>query len=213
MRVLAVNGTLWSRRLRGILPDRQRIAAPLVLVSQSAEDCIAGSDIVLVCVSHADVPALLRRIAPHLSERVVVGGIPGFGGFGIAAAQIVPHAACIFGTQRIPFVVRGFLPGRHVTIGGIRRQTFVGTMPAVRAKPVSELVQELLGVRTVPVSHYVNIELSPSNSVVNPARLFSLFGTARRNPDLKTEFFVDWDIKSSRGDNHCLPLCLRKTTR
>src|SRR5262249_9207444 len=78
-------------------------------------------------------------------------------------------------------------------------------MPADRSPVVAELIEQLLGVRSVPASHFINIELSPSNSLVNPARLYSLFGPrARRVPHWPSpsnprtgEFFLGWDMRSS----------------
>ncbi|UVK35718.1 NAD/NADP octopine/nopaline dehydrogenase family protein (plasmid) [Mesorhizobium sp. AR10] len=199
VRVLVSDAAVWSDKLRGRLPSRQSIAAPLEMVSQSAGDCIPGSDIVAVCVPASQIAVMLKQISAYVSERMVVGAIPGFGGFGIAARNIIPHASCLFGTQRIPFVVRSHIPGRSVTIGGIRRQTFVGTMPACRSRAVSELLTRVLDVPTVPVSHYVNVELSPSNSIVNPIRLYSLFGGKDvKRHRLEMEFFIDWDLPSSR---------------
>ena len=105
----------------------------------------------------------------------------------------------LFGTQRIPFVIRRCTPGRSVGIGGVRRQTFVGGMPNARARAVAELLAQVLGVSTVPVSHYLNIELSPSNSLVNPARLYALFGPDAVSPPRSgLEFFTGWDAASSR---------------
>lgn len=196
VRILAADPQKWARRLRGILPDRQRLVAPLELVTNSAEATVTGSDVVLICVGHAEVPAMLGRIAPFLTERMLVGGVPGFGGFGITAAAAGLGCATLFGTQRIPFVIRDYQPGQQIRIGGIRRQTFVGTMPAGKAQPVAALLAELLGINTVPVSHYVNVELSPSNSLVNPARLFALFGSGG-SPAPATEFFADWDLAAS----------------
>lgn len=197
VRVLTAAPERWAPELRGVLPDRQRLVAPLDLATASPEAALAGSDVVLVCVSHAESPQMLARIAPFIGERTLLGGIPGFGGFGIAAAARLA-AGTVFGTQRIPFVIRDYWPGQRIRIGGIRRQTFVGTLPAERSEPVAALLGQLLGIATVPVSHYLNIELSPSNSLVNPARLFALLAGGA-SPDPATEFFTDWDLAASHA--------------
>ena len=109
---------------------------------------------------------------------------------------MLPSETCIFGLQRIPFVVFAHRTGRSVCISGIRRQTYVAAIPASRSLVVSDLVGRLLAVRSVPVSHFINIELSPSNSVVNPARIYALFGAGATLP-AETEFFTEWDEASS----------------
>ena len=199
VRVLSREPSCWRTRLRCQLPDGSRLVAPIEAVTDDPGAATAGADVVFVCVPHADIESALERIASHLREGMLVGGIPGFGGFGLLARARLLERCLVFGTQRIPFVVSKCERGHGVRIGGIRRQTFVGTLPAQRARPVAELLGQILGVRTVPVSHYLNIELSPSNSIVNPARLYALFGpTASGPPRLEAEFFSDWDLAYSR---------------
>lgn len=199
VRVLSDAPHRWREWLTGCLPDGSPFAGPLELITREPRRAIERADVVFVCVRHYQTEGMLRKIAPYLLPESLIGAIPGFGGFGFIARHIIPAAVSFFGTQRIPFVVGAHVPGRSVFISGIRRQTFVGTMPANCAPVVAELLNQLLGVRTVPVSHFVNIELSPSNSLVNPARLYSLFGPkARKPPRKEQEFFRDWDIRSSR---------------
>jgi hypothetical protein len=150
----------------------------------------------MVCVLHSEVRRVLESIAPYLTSRTLVGGIPGFGGFGILARQLLPAGTCIFGLQRIPFVIGAFSRGRSVRISGIRRQTYVAAMPAARSLAISELISKILAVRSVPVSHYINIELSPSNSIVNPARIYASFGLTE-SPVRGQEFFTGWDQTAS----------------
>lgn len=199
VRVLADNASVWRDRLVGQLPDRSALVGGIAIVTAEASIALADTDLVLVCVPHANIESMLHRISPHIREGMVIGAVPGFGGFGLLARKLIRTRSCFFGTQRIPFVVSRYEPGRSVRIGGVRRQTFVGTMPADRARSVAALMEEILGVRTVPISHYLNVELSPSNSIVNPARLYALFGpAARRPPRIGEEFFLDWNITASR---------------
>lgn len=189
----------WRGWLDGRLPNGALFVSPLELVTDQPRAALKNADVVFLCARHREIEDLLRRISPHLRAGMLVGAIPGFGGFGLLARRILPEGTCLFGTQRIPFVISRHIPGRSVTISGIRRQTFIGTIPANRSSEVSELLHELFGVPTVPVSHFVNIELSPSNSLVNPARLYSLFGSRyRRSLRTQEEFFLDWDIGASR---------------
>lgn len=197
VRMLVHHPTAWRDRLRGALPDGSKFVAALALVTEDPAEALHGAEVAFVCVPHAAVTAELTRIAPHVRDGTLVGGVPGFGGFGLIAQKLINLRCCIFGTQRIPFVIQHCDVGRSVKIGGIRRQTFIGTLPAARARPVAELVEQVLGVRTVPVSHYLNIELSPSNSIVNPARLYALFATQGSRPGVRTEFFIHWDLVAS----------------
>lgn len=199
VRVLAANAQQWNGRLSTTLADGSRFVARIAFATADPAAALDGADIVFVCEPHAEVEPTLRRIAPHIAVDALVGAVPGFGGFGPLARRWLPQSACLFGTQRIPFVVRRCKYGRSVGIGGVRRQTFIATMPAEQARPVAELLAQVLGVRTVPVSHYFSVELSPSNSIVNPARLYALFGAdAQGRVPAGGEFFTGWDLPSSR---------------
>jgi opine dehydrogenase len=184
--------------LRCMLPGEYRFTAHLSLITDKPEIGLAQADIVFICVDHSEVDNAFKIIVPYLPKNALIGGVPGFGGFGILARR---HLAghIIFGLQRIPFVVRDYTPTAGVQIGGVRRQTFVGTMPADRSPAVADLLRAVLGVPVVPMPHYLNVELSPSNSIVNPARLYTLFGSPHLGcyPSPKTEFFADWDLSSS----------------
>ena len=181
-----------------VMPDGSRFAARMAVVTTDPERGLDGADVVFVCVGHAEIERALIDISPYVPKRALVGGVPGSGGFGILARKHLARHV-VFGLQRIPFVIRDYAPERGVFIGGVRRQTFVGTMPAAQALPVANLLRAALGVPAVPVSHYVNIELSPSNSIVNPARLHALFAGCQDEdyPGAATEFFADWDLHSS----------------
>ncbi len=200
VRLLVTHPDGWRRRIAVRLPDGRRFVAALTAIEDDPAIVCADADLIFLCVRHAEMDATLRRIAPHVRSDALVGAIPGFGAFGPLARRRLPQVACLFGTQRIPFVIRRCTPGRSVGIGGIRRQTFVGSLPNGRARAVAELLSQVLGVPTVPVSHYLNIELSPSNSLVNPARLYALFGPDAVSPPRNgLEFFTGWDIASSRS--------------
>jgi hypothetical protein len=199
VRVLSDRPQRWRQFISGRLPDGGSFAGPLELVTADALAVVSRADIVFVCARHYEVEDILARVAPHVRPETLIGAIPGFGGFGLIARRVMPEVVCFFGTQRIPFDVAGQVPGRSVFISGIRRQTFVATMPAGCALTTADLLRALLGAPTVPVSHFVNIELSPSNSLVNPARLYSLFGPrARRVPRRGEEFFLGWDAPATR---------------
>ncbi|MDJ0629992.1 MAG: NAD/NADP octopine/nopaline dehydrogenase family protein [Rhodobacter sp.] len=180
------------------LPNGTTFRAKIEDVPGDAERALRGADVVFVCVRHDEVDAVLQRIAPYLSPSALIGGVPGFGSFGVLARRRLPNNT-VFGLQRIPFVVREFAFDRDLRIGGIRRQTFVGAIPNDRSQVLAALTGKTLGVPTVAVSHYFNIELSPSNSFLNPVRIYSLFANpaADELPTSTTEFFADWDARSS----------------
>ena len=187
----------WLRIVSATLPNGNRIEGALDFATSDHRDALRDADMALVCLPHCARWKALMSMSRHLRPGMLVGALPGFGGFTFAARHILPKDTVIFGTQRIPFVARKVKYGSEVEIRGIRRQTFLGASPAGKARAVAHVFEAALGVRTVPVPHLMNIELSPSNSVVNPARMYSLFNSPKRLLSGREEFFLDWDIQSS----------------
>jgi hypothetical protein len=189
----------WHSILDARLPDDSRRTCPLLCVTDQADEALAEAELVFVCVPHWELELVLKHITGSLSRRAIVGAVPGFGGFMLLAREVLGPDQILFGSQRIPFVVRAYDWGRSVWLSGIRRQSYIGTVPNRASRAVTSLVGEVLGVRAVPVSHYINIELSPSNSLVNPARLYRLFGPDAEPMDGEaTEFFTHWDLPSAK---------------
>jgi opine dehydrogenase len=196
--VYTTRPALWRSEVCARLQTGEVLPGKLRGVTRDARMALRRADLVFLCGAHATRRSVLQRLASHVGRDVLVGAIPGFGGFGYAARALLPPDTVIFGAQRIPYVVAAEGPA-CVGIRGVRRQTFIGTSPARHAGAASRLLGEILAVRTVAVSHFLNVELSPSNSLVNPARLHALFGSQRGRGRLSSdlEFFTDWDMRSS----------------
>ena len=140
MSVLSAEPGRWRDRLVGVLPDGASFVAPLDRVTKNCGRAVAGAGIVFICVPHRDLESTIRRVARQVLPGTLVGGVPGFGGFGLRAGALQRRGVTAFGTQRIPFVVCGHTAGRSIQIGGIRRQTFVATIPMRHARTVAELL-------------------------------------------------------------------------
>ena len=195
--VLSKAPSMWGNHLKIQYRDQEPLIGAINTVTSDPELALHNVSIIFLCVRHYEVEKALNTINPYLKKGMLLGGVPGFGGFGFRTFKLKEAGLLLFGLQRIPFVVNGVVLGQSISISGVRRQSFVGTIPSASSESVAKLISNILGVKTVPLSNYINVELSPSNSIVNPVRLYSLFANGA-NAKPGEEFFLGWDEESTR---------------
>lgn len=199
VRVLTRQPLRWSAKVRAIYLDIAVVSGPLAVVTSDFAEAVSGSRLIFICTPLQTRQTLLSGIAPFLEDGAWVGGIPGFGGFDWEAARILGERAIIFGLQRVPYVRKTISYGEAVWISGIRPRLFVGSRPASAAPEIARSIEELLAIPTSPLSSYLPVNLSASNSIFHPARLMSCFPAPlfRAAPEKRELFYEDWDDPAS----------------
>lgn len=200
-RVLTRQPSRWSREIRGIYLDIAEVRGRIALASSDPAEAVGGADMVLVCVPACARAQLLAAIAPWVAPHAWVGGCPGFGGFDWQARAILGPQSRIFGLQRVPYVRKTISYGEAVWISGIRPRLVLGALPASQAPALARSVEELLGIPTDPLPHYLPVTLSASNPLFHPARIYSAFadlpGGARLGQ--RALFYEEWDDAASEA--------------
>ena len=199
VRMLTGQPERWSREVRAIYLNIAEVIGRLSHVTDNAREAIDGAEIVFICTPLHTRKSLLRTIAPWLTARTWVGGVPGFGGFDREAFAIVGDRARIFGLQRVPYVRRTVSYGETVWISGIRPKLFVATVGNEDTREIAGLLEALLTIPTAPLSTYLAVALSSSNAIFHPARLMTAFPApafqaSRARGD---QFYEHWDDDAS----------------
>lgn len=171
-------------------------------VSDNPADVIAGADVVIMSVPTYARAEVLKKIRPYLKEDAWVGSFPGFGGFAWVAHNILGSRQRIFGFQRVPFVCHRVEYGSRVKITGVRPKHFVASLPASGVNTIAGILRVSMNLSTVPMGNYLCICFSRSNSLLHPARIYSIFrdwgperGRVYSNQPL---FYGDWDDEATR---------------
>ena len=165
------------------------------------DDKSAFSDAELIFVT---VPAFLmkeysEKIEPYSSCDMKICIVPGTGGGECAFKECFEKGATIFGMQRVPSVARLVEYGKTVKAIGYRREMSVASIPKKEGKTCGQLIEELIGIKCSVLPNYMNITLTPSNSVLHTTRLKNLFedyheGVIYEEVPL---FYEDWNIETS----------------
>lgn len=194
VRVLTRNPSSWRRRIRVTYQDCILIGN-LERVSNDPADVLPGCGLVFVEVpafAHADV---LGRIQPFIDSDTWIGALPGAGGFDLRAAAALPGHERVFGSARTPYICRTMIYGESVAVTGIDAVLRVASLLPSETPVIAAMIEEALGMRTLPLSSYDAVNLTPSNPLVHTARIFTfLEGTA----DGDGAFYRDWDDDASR---------------
>ena len=199
LRVLTRQPSRWSRQVRGIYLDIAEVVGRVAVAASDPELIAKDADLLLLCVPACGRAQVLEAIAPFVAPRAWVGCLPGFGGFDWQARAILGPGVRLFGLQRVPYVRKTISYGEAVWISGIRPCLILGALPAAEAPAAAALMQDLLGIPTDALPHYLPVTLSASNPLFHPARTYGAFadlpgGAKLRNRPL---FYEEWDDAAS----------------
>lgn len=199
--VLSRNPGQWSGTLSLNYRDEVNIIGRIERVSDNPAEVIPGADIIFIAVPHAYREEVLLSISPYVSPHAWVGALPGFAGFAWTARHYLADKVRLFGFQRVPYVCKKEVYGSRVYVTGIRPRNYIAALPAEEVNSIAGVLQKTMNLYIIPVSNYLNICFSRSNSVFHPARLYGLCSEWNGDEQavFKTpfQFYSDWDERSS----------------
>jgi hypothetical protein len=98
-------------------------------------------------------------------------------------------------------VCRKISYGNEVLVTGIRPRNYIAALPAEEVNTIAEVIRKAMNLYVIPVSNYMNVCFSRSNSVFHPARLYGLCrdwnGGDQPFFNGVQNFYGDWDECSS----------------
>lgn len=150
------------------------------------------------------MPATLMKknaalIEPYVKTGMKICIVPGTGGGECAFKGCIEKGATVFGVQRVPSVARLVEYGKIVRAVGYRNEMFVAALPHKETEECCKLIESIIGIKTSPLSNYLNITLTPSNPILHTTRLKNLYsdyheGVVYKNVPL---FYEDWNDETS----------------
>jgi hypothetical protein len=148
-------------------------------ISADPAEVIPGAGMVLILVPAFAHAAVLRRIAPHLSDDTVVGCMPARGGFEFDAMDVCGGRAgghpMIFGLQTLPWSTRVTTLGQSVHIGAVKREVSLAALPAIRPAAVAHRLAGILGIRIIPTDSLLGLTLGNPGQFIHPGLMYGHF--------------------------------------
>ena len=103
--------------------------------------------------------------------------------------------------------------GKIVRAVGYRLEMFVAALPSIETGECSKLIENILDIKTTPLPNYLNITLTPSNSILHTTRLKNLYGDYHEGVvyDSVPLFYEKWNNETSelllKCDDEIQELC------
>jgi hypothetical protein len=120
-----------------------------VQVSSDASVVVPGASLIILAVPAFQQQTYLEAIKPFLTDGVVVGAMPGLGGFDIALRQVfgseVQRCGAIFALSTLPWSCRIRSYAEEVDVLGTKLSAEMFVWPREREESVRQELQSLLG--------------------------------------------------------------------
>ncbi len=169
-------------------------------ISNRPEDVVSTADIIFLALPSFSRAAVLSSIAPFVKPNSVIGCFPGIGGFDWLAEHFLPidrMEIAYFSSQRVPFICRTMTYG-HSVMADAKNSINVAFSSHSKPSFIGEL-QTMLGIGINTLKSFMEVNLSNSNPLLHPARMYSLFSNYSEKMFFKAPmpFYEDWDQYAS----------------
>ena len=163
------------------------------VVSNQPGVAAKNADIVFIALPHFAVEKAFADIAPYVSEKAMVGVIPGGGGCEFFFSKYFKKSQTLFGFQRVPFTAKLQAYGKETNLKSWKPYSVVATLPGNRVEQVCERI-ESCGLKTLAATNYLEVALTPTNPILHTSRTFEIFGAFDREHVFKEKlkFYVGW---------------------
>lgn len=154
-----------------------------VLVSDDVEAVAPGADVVIFAVPSFTHELYLKALKYVLQPGVIIGAMPGEGGFDLCARHILGdefvNASSLFALETLPWACRILEYGKAVEVLGTKAEIDVAITPkkGSNVDSVLKVLQGLVGSapRMVPASNFLAVTLMNINSVWHPTISYGFY--------------------------------------
>jgi len=144
-------------------------------ITEDIKEAVENAEIIFITLPSSVSKKFIKDSEEYIRPGTWVGFYPGTGGIEFISKKLIDKGCIIFGTQRICSVVRLQKYGEYVVTAGKRKEIFLGSIPSNKAKEIAKKFEELFNIKTTPLPNYLSVTLTPSNPILHPSRLYTLF--------------------------------------
>ena len=168
----------WNHEIVLDTPDGKLLRGQITTISNSPEEVIPQTDVVLLCLPGFLIKKELERIRPFLMKNTYVGSVFSSTGFFFEALNILYEEQPLWGFQRVPFISRvgeygqsahllGYKPAHNIAVENVSRQ---------QKNDFSTMIEEWFEAPVNLLTNYYEASLTNSNPLLHTSRLYTMFG-------------------------------------
>jgi len=159
---------------------------PVSVVDQP--NVVEGADLVIFALPSFTHELYLKALKPFLKKGVILGAMPGEGGFDILAQHVLGEdfvdGSSLFALETLPWACRILEYGKSVEVLGTKKEIDVVVKPKVGGSidDTVDVLQKIVGRAPLlnPASNFLAVTLMNINSVWHPTISYGFY---RRNKD------------------------------
>ena len=169
-------------------------------ITEDIVEAVSDAEMIFITLPAFAIKNFIVKAEEYIKEGTIIGFYPGTGGVEFISKGLLDKNCVIFGTQRICSVVRLKKYGEYVVTAGKRKDIYLGAIPHSKVDELCTLFASLFDIDTHPLPNYLSVTLTPSNPILHPSRLYTLFkdyheGTVYEKVPL---FYEDWTDETSK---------------
>ena len=171
----------------------------IVLATNDPNKAFRYADMIMITMPPTMMIPLAQIIYEHTDERVMIGFVPGNGGFELAFRDCIDRGNVFFGIDRVPAIARLTERGHTVCCSGYKDELYVAALPSAHTEACAALIESIYDIPCVRLPGFMALTLTPSNPILHTARLKTIFADYGQGVtyDSLPLFYEDWDDASS----------------
>lgn len=179
--------------------DDSIIKVSLYKITSNLKESIEESEMIIITLPAMAQLEFIKKLEDLNINNKIICFYPGTGGGELISSNLLKNNNIICGTQRICSVVRLEEYGHSVQTTGKRKDMFIGCIPQNKGEFVKNIFEKLFEINTILLPNYLNVTLTPSNPILHPSRLYTLFKDyyVGKIYDRIPLFYEEWNIQSS----------------
>ena len=189
----------FGRRVSVVDRQGKTIVEGEVFATDDLENAVKDTDLLFVATPAFMADEIAARVVNDIKRGAGICLVPGTGGMECAFIKALDRQCVIFGLQRVPSVARIVEYGRSVCATGYRDLLHVASIPASHAEECANIIQSIFDISCRPIENYLGVTLTPSNPILHPSRLHTIFEDYRQGKVYERVplFYEEWEDKSS----------------
>ena len=171
----------------------------LALATNDPREAFRDADMILITMPPTMMIPLAQIIYEHADEQVMIGFVPGNGGFELAFRDCIERGNVFFGIDRVPAIARLEERGKTVCCSGYKDELYVAALPSERTEECADIIESIYDIKCVRLPGFMALTLTPSNPILHTTRLRTIFKDYEpgKTYDVLPLFYEEWDDASS----------------